>query len=642
MKMSWKIILLFSGLLWWSNSFCQEIDLDAYKKKYPDADAVFLKKKENARVFFEKDQLKVESVTAEQMLVLTENGVNYGERKVSENFFVKVEELKAHSLEPDGKKYKKKEVTEFKKQTDVSDASFYDDGSTTTFIFPGLVPGTKTEMTYREIINEPRFFGATYFSSYIPVEEFEYTVEFPKSVTVNYKLFNTENINIEFTKEEKKKTNIFTWKSRNLPKIKSESAAPSFRYTEPHMVVYISEFSINGKDSVLLKTPAELYKWYAHLVKNVSRSPDPDLKKLVDSLVKGEPDEFEKVKKIFYWVQDKISYIAFEDGLGGFIPREAEFVCEKKFGDCKDMANLIYTMLNAADIRSYRTWIGSRAIPYKYTEVPTPMVDNHMITTYIDKNGKAWFLDATGKNAPVTLFTSFIQGKEAMLGINDKEFKILTVPEVEKEKNKTYDSIDLRIENGQLSGWGKLDLEGYPKNNLVYGMSLINQEKQRKFVKQLLEKGNNKFSVDSVHFNDKGKEAALEIAYRCKIPDYLLVNKDEIYVNLNLDKRLKNYLQNDQKRVAPMEFEFKEVNRIIVRLQIPEGYKVTFLPEAVDAKNDIVGYSARYSVEGNVARLEYNYYINTLLLDKSKFSEWNQVIRKMIEAGNESIILKKK
>ncbi|MBC7861654.1 MAG: DUF3857 domain-containing protein [Bacteroidia bacterium] len=275
----------------------QEIPLADYKLKYPNDDAVFLKKKENTRIFFDDGKMKVESTHEEEMMVLTEKGVNYGERELSEDFFVKIEDLKARSYEPDGKKFRKKEVTDFKRQTDVGGDSFYDDGSTVSFIFAGLVPGAKTEMTYKENINEPRFFGAAFFASYIPIDEFEYTVEVPKNVTVNYKLFNTEKIKVEFTKEEKKKSTILSWKAHGLLRIKPESSAPSLRYTEPHLVVYISEYNNNGKDSVLLKTPADLYRWYSSLVKDVNRNASPALQKIVDSLVTGETDEFEKVKK---------------------------------------------------------------------------------------------------------------------------------------------------------------------------------------------------------------------------------------------------------------------------------------------------------------------------------------------------------
>ena len=62
-----------------------------------------------------------------------------------------------------------------------------------------------------------------------------------------------------------------------------------------------------------------LYSWYNYLYKKSVNKPD-ELKAKVTELTKGKTTDIEKVKSIFYWVQDNIRYIAFEDGLAGFIP----------------------------------------------------------------------------------------------------------------------------------------------------------------------------------------------------------------------------------------------------------------------------------------------------------------------------------
>src|SRR5581483_12039727 len=108
------------------------------------------------------------------------------------------------------------------------------------------------------------------------------------------------------------------------------------------------------------------------------------LARITDSLVANQPTELAKVKSIYYWVINNIKYVAFEDGMQGYIPRQADSICMKRYGDCKDMASIITAMLSVAKIPSYLTWIGTRDIPYSYDDVPLPMADNHMIATYMD------------------------------------------------------------------------------------------------------------------------------------------------------------------------------------------------------------------------------------------------------------------
>lgn len=84
-------------------------------------------------------------------------------------------------------------------------------------------------------------------------------------------------------------------------------------------------------------------------------------------------------------------------------------------------------MLSLAGLKGNLTWIGTRSIPYSYNEVPTPIVDNHMILSY-KYNDKTYFLDATGRFIPIDLPTSFIQGKEALISNGENSYVIETVP----------------------------------------------------------------------------------------------------------------------------------------------------------------------------------------------------------------------
>ena len=62
---------------------------------------------------------------------------------------------------------------------------------------------------------------------------------------------------------------------------------------------------------------------------------------------------------MFYWVQDNIRYIAFENGIMGFKPDAAQNVLNKKYGDCKGKANLLKEMLKLAGYDARLTWIGT-------------------------------------------------------------------------------------------------------------------------------------------------------------------------------------------------------------------------------------------------------------------------------------------
>ena len=234
----------------------------------------------------------------------------------------------------------------------------------------------------------------------------------------------------------------------------------------PHIIYYIKSYEKDGKKEEVLGTPEKLYQWYYSLIKDINKTDQTALKNKTLELIKDKNTDLEKAKAIYQWVQQNVHYVAFEDGMGGFVPREASDIFQKLYGDCKDMANLLNQMLRYAQLDSNLTWIGTTSKPYKYEEVPTPQVDNHMITNVVI-DGKSYFLDATDKFCPFTFPSSMIQGKEALIGKSEKEFKLEMVPEVETSKNKTTILMKLNLENNNIVGDVTTTVSGLNKSLFI-------------------------------------------------------------------------------------------------------------------------------------------------------------------------------
>jgi transglutaminase-like putative cysteine protease len=117
---------------------------------------------------------------------------------------------------------------------------------------------------------------------------------------------------------------------------------------------------------VLFENVKDLYGWYNSVCAGIGNNSEP-LKAKVAELISNKKTDPEKVESIFYWVQDNIRYIAFENGIMGFKPDAAQNVFKNKYGDCKGKANLLKTMLNIAGFDARLTWIGTSDLPYDYT-----------------------------------------------------------------------------------------------------------------------------------------------------------------------------------------------------------------------------------------------------------------------------------
>lgn len=620
----------------------QQTDLQKFKKAYPKDQEVFVIQKNIINISIENDSLVIEDKNYEEQLILSEEIKGLRQKSIQYNSFTKINDLEAYTLTPNAKgKYKKHKVKEFKVKDVLGGAIFHDDTKEINFYFSNIEQGSKIVHSYSSLEKEPRFLNGFFFESYHPIHLAEFIITAPKNVTIGYQYFNIAEEDLTFEKIENKGIVTYKWTKKNIPALKYEQQAPNPRYYMPHIIPYIKDYTINGEKKRLLTDVTDLYNWYYSLTENVNQKEDPILKSIADSVTANATTETEKVKNVFYWVQDNIKYVAFEAGLGGFIPREATYICEKRYGDCKDMASIITTMLKMVGIKSYLTWIGSNHIPYNYT-LPTPAVDNHMIATYIDKNGKHYFLDATGQHTPFGYPTSFIQGKEALIGKRKNDFEIAKVPIIKHSKNKYSDKVVLEIVNGKVIGTGTAEFSGYQKINMTQKLSSLNEREKTEYLNSFFTKGHNKFLLDSQNnkfLNDRDKNFVMNYAFN--IQDYARINEDEIYINLNLDKNFSNdFIEKDRENMIQKKFHgsFYYENT----LKIPEGYYVEYLPENEKFENEKFNFSINYTSKKSEITLISEFTINHLLLEKNDFENWNKCIRLLSEAYNDVIILKKK
>ena len=129
-----------------------------------------------------------------------------------------------------------------------------------------------------------------------------------------------------------------------MPAYAHESSAPNHALSYPHIITVSKAYTENGRRQVLFESVKDLYAWYRSICDSTGNDASL-LKDKVAELTAGKKTDLEKIESLFYWVQDNIRYIAFEDGIMGFKPDAAQNVFKKKYGDCKGKANLLKEML---------------------------------------------------------------------------------------------------------------------------------------------------------------------------------------------------------------------------------------------------------------------------------------------------------
>ncbi|MEQ8926959.1 MAG: DUF3857 domain-containing protein [Fulvivirga sp.] len=627
-----------------SNSlFAQKYDEDEflkYKDKYPEDQAIFLKQFEEVDIKIIGDSLKVVTTNTKEILHLGSQSSVYAKDAIHSSSFFKTENIQAKTLVPEKRKYKILEVTDFKESYDKNSSVFYDDSKSIKFFYPGVQEGAITSLKYDQKIIDPKFLTSFLFQSYLPIAHSKYVIVADDGVELKLDILNDEKSIVQKKEEDLNGRKKYTFEAFDVPKLKFEDDAPPIRYSGTHVVSLVKYYEVNGTKKNVLSSPKDLYSWYSTFVDGLKEKSHENVKAIVNELVTDSDSELEKVRKIFYWVQNNIKYIAFEDGMRGLIPHNAEYVCSKRYGDCKDMATIVINMLHEAGVEAYFTWIGTRDIPYKYSEYPSPMVDNHMIATY-KSDDKYYFLDATSQYSSFELPSAMIQGKEALIALDDENFEIREVPVIDKEVNLRTDSINFKLENSSIKGDGIATLHGYPKVYNSYRMVKSSKQEVDDYLVNILQKGSNKFFIDDYTIkNLDDLDTPIKVDYQFRVEDYYREIGDKIYFNMNLDRAITNEII-DEDREQPREFNFKLTNNSISVLNLPDGYEINRVPENTNFDSDVFGFDITYEVIKDKVILKRTFYINELLIMPERFDLWNEAIKKLNDAYRAVLILEK-
>lgn len=622
-----------------------QYDSDFYNKitrEYEEENLVQLENKYHYIFEIEKGELNITLITTEKFIILKNTIGRTFDQIVYSSEFKELVDFEANSYIFNGDKYKKNPIKEYTRRENYDNDVFYDDSKELKFIFPGVSKGSVIELITELKIHDPRLLGSVFFINNLPQRNFELLIEYDNEINIDLIKFNfKEQYDIEeFEKRGKKylKLNIKEQKA-----YANEDYEPSIRYYVPHVIPVIRNYRTNGNVIDVLGEENSLYKWYNTLLKDMYTGVDlKPIRILADSITMGCNTEIEKVKELFYWVQKNVKYIAFEYGLGGFIPRKADDILMKRFGDCKDKTSLLHALLKSIEIESFFTWIGTNDLPYSYSEINSPVVDNHMILSYYDESKGYVFLDGTGKYQWYPLPTSFIQGKEALIGLSDSTYKIVKVPMLASSRNAVVDSVRLILLDGSIHGEGIANLTGYEKIEASYRLDDSDKTKKKDYVEAFLSKGSNKFVLDEYNFSSINSfDSLLQIKYNFTLDNYIKTFSDQTFLNLNLDKSWMG-IRPRKNRENPLLVDYLRSTESVFTFEIPKGYEVNFMPENSSYANELISFSIAYNVNANEIIYKQNISINENYFDLEKIKKLSEFYDNLNKAYMQTLVLIKK
>src|SRR6266516_3563999 len=284
--------------------------------------------------------------------ILRPNGRDYGIAAVSFNAHSKVTGLRGWCIPAQGKDYevKDKEAIEVSLPK-IAGSELVSDVKDKLLRIPAAEPGNVVGYEYEEEEQPYVLQDVWRFQETSPVREAHYTLLLPSGWEYKATWMNFPEA------KPSQAGNQVQWVVTEVKGMKHEDNMPPWQGVAGQMIV--SFFPSGGSSQNRgFQNWKEMGIWYQGLTSG-RRDASPELKQKVTALTSSAGTPVDKMKAIAGFAQRDIRYVAIELGIGGWQPHPATEVFTHHYGDCKDKATLLGSMLHEIGIDSYYVVINS-------------------------------------------------------------------------------------------------------------------------------------------------------------------------------------------------------------------------------------------------------------------------------------------
>jgi len=525
-------------------------------------------------------------------------------------------------------------VYEMYKDNDI----FYSDMKVCYFELPFTKKGERASVSFEKTYNDIRVFNTIIFSEPQFVKEKTVQIVIPDGLKIDIVEQNfNDNITKEISTDEKSRTVKYVYTIKNQAGIQKMPDAPAYHKIAPYLLLIPKKVTVKKEETVYFDNYDDVYKWCKEKIDCVSNDVET-VSKFTQQLIDSCKTDDEKISTIFSWVQNNIRYIAFEYGLAGWIPDNAQNVLHKKYGDCKGMSNLLKIMLQSAGFDARLVWTGTGGLS-KGTEITLPLF-NHVICALF-KNGQILYLDPTVKYMVPGEYHNGIQNCFTLIE-NGTGYIIDSVPEVTASQNTDSLTCIYSIKENSLAGAVDMILSGESKQAILSVIYNLNSSLRNSVLKQFLEKGKSheKISDISIQGTDS-RQNQLKISYNEVRNNSVNKIGNEIYIDLDSRQDYISSVIDTAKRKIDMVFPFKERTIREEYLVIPAGFEVVSIPNGLTVETDNYKINITYSLQDGRIKYRKEIIIKDVWLKKENFAQWNYDIALLKRNYSEQIILQK-
>ncbi len=523
-----------------------------------------------------------------QLQVYAPAGRGYAEVSIGTDHFTHIESLWGRVVQPDGtilnlSKYALEELNAS------GPGILYHDAKRNLFVLPGVQVGSIIEYHYTVHSRQSHSLPSWVFNSSIPVKESRFEVKKPEGWQLTFKISEEGESQTTSGKQEGDR---LVFEKRNLPALKGESFSlpRGHRFSVLNFTVASAQESSQG----VFGTWNDVGRWYLQLTQSLGEV-EPSVVDAARSWMAQHP-QLSQEAALFYFVRDRIRYVAIFEGLGAFRPHAPSEVYRVRFGDCKDMSTLLLSLYRAFGIEAAPVLIGTKSIPNADRDLPSIGAFNHVIVGV--KGGEGWiYSDPTHKEAEYGQLSDHTRGRGALI-VSAQGTEFVRTPEL----NPALDQLHLKWEiSAEQASKYSISASGTPAERLsrmrYYRGQILKRLVENSFIGHLSQAKAEKLAL-------KSEKNRYQLTFDFEAKGLFQGQGQRKYFDSNSYFRDPRYLYLRQDRKVPIIFEGSRLLKETVQVNIPPGWKYVEGPVTQSHQGPGAKLSFRVSQEGSKVLLE--------------------------------------
>ena len=447
-----------------------------------------------------------------------------------------------------------------------------------------------------------------FFQTSLPVISSRYNLTLPEGWRAEGMTFNHAKV------EPKINGSSYSWELSNLEPIPDEPLSPSLTNLVPHLAVsYYPPANSQPSTIKVFSNWGDVAAWMSEL-EDPQVQVDDALARKAYELTALAKTEFDKIRAIAQYVQN-IQYISIQTGIGrggGYRPHASTEVFAKSYGDCKDKANLMRAMLKVVGITAIPVSIYSGDPNYVRATWPSPQQFNHCIiavkvsdqtqaSTIIQHPtlGRLLIFDPTDGETPIGDLPFYLQGSLALID-SKSETELVRMPVTPPEMNQLERIATLELQpDGGIAGQIKEQANGQTAARFRTEFKRLSKPEYTGMIERWLSSGATSARLSKMEPSDNSSEGrfTLNVEFSAKTYGQLMQDRLLVFKPAVVSRR-EGLSLTAATRKHPVVLRANAYSET-VRVQLPAGFAVDEVPDAVKIETPFGSYVTSYEVKNN-------------------------------------------